>query len=201
MERFEDFYDRINMDDWEGYDDVEETAKTFEIKDASTADWAISKINDERKRTAYFIECAKNEINKLKEQIKDMEDKCERSTTFLSSCLGRYLEREDVPKKTTKTQESVTLPAGKIIKKLPKIEYVAEDGKAMSDSKTNTNIIKEIKEIDDSLIATKEEISWGDLKKKLIVDGDHNVMFKDTGEIIESIIAKETLPSIEITTE
>ena len=201
MERFEDFYDRINMDDWEGYDDIEGDAKAFEIKDASTADWAITKINDERKRTEYFVECAKNEINKLKEQIKAMEDKCERSTTFLSSCLGKYLEREDVPKKTTKTQESVTLPAGKIIKKLPKIEYIAKDGKAMSDSKNNASIIKEIKEIDDSFIAIKEEISWGDLKKKLVVDDDHNVMFKDTGEIVESIIAQETLPTIEIKTE
>ena len=33
MERFEDFYDRINMDEWEEYDDVEETAKEFEIKE------------------------------------------------------------------------------------------------------------------------------------------------------------------------
>ena len=201
MERFEDFYDRINMDEWEGYDDVEEDAKQFEIKDASTADWAITKINDERKRTEYFVECAKNEINKLKEQIKEMEDKCERSTTFLSSCLGRYLEREDVPKKITKTQESVTLPAGKIIKKLPKIEYIALDGKSISDSKGNANIIEEIKGLDENLIITKEEVAWGDLKKKLIVDDDKNVMFKDTGEIIESIIAQETLPTIEIKTE
>lgn len=201
MERFEDFYDKINMDDWNGYDDIEEFTKEFEIKDASTADWAISKINDERKRTAYFTECAKNEINKLKEQIKEMEDKCERSTTFLSSCLGKYLEREEVPKKITKTQESVTLPAGKIIKKLPKIEYVAIDGKSMSDSKGNTNIIKEIKNIDNKFIVTKEEISWNELKKKLVVDDDLNVMFKDTGEIIESIVAQETLPSIEIKTE
>ena len=50
MERFENFYDDINMDDWAEYEDIEGEHKEFEIKDASTADWAISKIADERKR-------------------------------------------------------------------------------------------------------------------------------------------------------
>ena len=124
MERFEDFYDDINMDDWAEYGDVEGEHEEFEIKDASAADWAISKIADERKRKDYFVECANKEIEKLKAQIKEMEEKCERTTSYLSGCLGKYLERDEVPKKKTATQESITLPAGKIIKKLPKTEYI-----------------------------------------------------------------------------
>ena len=73
MERFENFYDDINMDDWAEYGDVEGEYKEFEIADASTADWAISKIADERKRKDYFVECANKEIEKLKAQIKEME--------------------------------------------------------------------------------------------------------------------------------
>src|SRR5574344_1812178 len=115
MERFENFYDDINMDDWAEYGDIEGEHKEFEIADASTADWAISKIADERKRKDYFVECAN----------KEMEEKCERATSYLSGCLGKYLERDEVPKKKTATQESITLPAGKIIKKLPKTEYVS----------------------------------------------------------------------------
>ena len=132
MERFDDFYNDINMDDWAEYDDVEGEYKEFEIKDASTADWAISKIADERKRKDYFVECAKKEIERLQTQIKEIEEKCERTTSYLSGCLGKYLELDEVPKKKTKTQESVTLPAGKIVKKLPQIEYVMSNGEEIN---------------------------------------------------------------------
>ena len=200
MERFDNFYDDINMDDWAEYDDVEGEYKEFEIKDASTADWAISKIADERKRKDYFVECAKKEIERLQTQIKDIEEKCERTTSYLSGCLGKYLELDEVPKKKTKTQESVTLPAGKIIKKLPRIEYVMSSGEDVTKHKGDDEFIKEIKKLDKKLIKTVKEVDWATLKKNIISDGEGNVMLKDTGEYIESLSARETLPSIKIET-
>ena len=200
MERFDNFYDDINMDDWAEYDDVEGEYKEFEIKDASTADWAISKIADERKRKDYFVECAKKEIEKLQAQIQDFEEKCERTTSFLSGCLGKYLELDEVPKKTTKTQESVTLPAGKIIKKLPRIEYVMSGGEDVTKHKSDDEFIKEIKGLDKKLIKTVKEVDWATLKKNITSDEEGNVMLKDTGEYIESLSARKTLPSIKIET-
>ena len=200
MERFDNFYDDINMDDWAEYDDVEGERKEFEIKDASTADWAISKIADERKRKDYFVECAKKEIERLQAQIKDIEEKCERTTSYLSGCLGKYLELDEVPKKTTKTQESVTLPAGKIIKKLPRIEYVMSSGEDVTKYKSDDDFIKEIKRLDKKLIKTVKEVDWAALKKNITSDEEGNVMLKDTGEYIESLSARETLPSIKIET-
>ena len=200
MERFDNFYDDINMDDWAEYDDVEGEYKEFEIKDASTADWAISKIADERKRKDYFVECAKKEIERLQTQIKDIEEKCERTTSYLSGCLGKYLELDEVPKKKTKTQESVTLPAGKIIKKLPRIEYVMSSGEDVTKHKGDDEFIKEIKKLDKKLIKTVKEVDWATLKKNIISDEEGNVMLKDTGEYIESLSARETLPSIKIET-
>ena len=200
MERFDNFYDDINMDDWADYDDLEGEYKEFEIKDASTADWAISKIADERKRKDYFVECAKKEIERLQTQIKEIEEKCERTTSYLSGCLGKYLELDEVPKKKTKTQESVTLPAGKIIKKLPRIEYVMSSGEDVTKHKSDDEFIKEIKKLDKKLIKTVKEVDWATLKKNITSDEEGNVMLKDTGEYIESLSARKTLPSIKIET-
>ena len=201
MERFEDFYNDINMDDWAGYEDIEGEYKEFEIKDASTADWAISKIADERNRKDYFVECANKEIEKLKTQIKEMEEKCERTTSYLSGCLGKYLERDEVPKKKTATQESITLPAGKIIKKLPKIEYIMSSGEAVTKHKNDDDFIKEIKELDKKLIKTIKEVDWATLKKNITNTEDGMVIYKETGDIIESLSTRETLPSIEVKIE
>ena len=201
MERFEDFYNDINMDDWAEYEDVEGEHKEFEIKDASTADWAISKIADERKRKDYFVECANKEIEKLKAQIKEMEEKCERNTSYLCGCLGKYLERDEVPKKKTTTQESITLPAGKIIKKFPKIEYVMSSGEAVTKHKNDDDFIKEIKGLDKKLIRTIKEVDWATLKNNITNTEDGMVIYKETGDIIESLSTRETLPSIEVKTE
>ena len=201
MERFENFYDDINMDDWAEYGDVEGEHKEFEIADASAADWAISKITDERKRKDYFVECANKEIEKLKAQIKEMEEKCERTTSYLSGCLGKYLERDEVPKKKTATQESITLPAGKIIKKLPKTEYIMNSGEAVTKHKGDDDFIKEVNELDKNLIKTIKEVDWATLKKNITSTEDGMVVYKETGDVIESLSARQTLPSIEVKTE
>ena len=193
MERFEEEY--MPSSEWL---DAEEEYAEFEIKTAQQADWAISKIAEERERAEFFINCAKEEKAKLDNQIKDAEKKLENATSFLTSKLAQFLEKEEVPKKETKTQISVTLPAGKIVKKLPKIEFVMQGGEDVTKHKSDENFIKEIKEIDESFIKQTEEVMWGDLKKKLAVDDDGGVYVKDTGEYIESITTQQTLPHVEI---
>lgn len=194
MERFDEVYNNIDMQD-------EESTKEFIIEDAKMADWAIGKIADERKRTEYYINVAKAEIDALKEKIANAEKKCENSTQFLIGKLGEFLEREDVPKKKTKTQLSVSLPAGKIVKKLPKTEYFMANGNEVVKSKDNEDFINEIRSINNELIKTKEEVDWSTLKKSLATDDEGNVYMKDTGECVESLIASKSLPSIEVKTE
>ena len=193
MERFEEEY--MPSSEWL---DAEDEYAEFEIKTAQQADWAISKIAEERERAEFFINCAKEEKAKLDNQIKDAEKKLESATSFLTSKLAQFLEKEEVPKKETKTQISVTLPAGKIVKKLPKTEFIMQGGEDVTKHKSDEDFIKEIKGIDESFIKQTEEVMWGDLKKKLAVDDNGNVYVKDTGEYIESITTQQTLPSIEI---
>lgn len=193
MERFEEEY--MPSSEWL---DAEDEYAEFEIKTAQQADWAISKIAEERERAEFFINCAKEEKAKLDSQIKDAEKKLENATSFLTSKLAQFLEKEEVPKKETKTQISVTLPAGKIVKKLPKTEFIMQGGEDVTKHKSDEDFIKEIKGIDESFIKQTEEVMWGDLKKKLAVDDDGGVYVKDTGEYIESITTQQTLPHIEI---
>lgn len=193
MERFEEEY--MPSSEWL---DAEDEYAEFEIKTAQQADWAISKIAEERARAEFFINCAKEEKARLDNQIKDAEKKLENATSFLTGKLGQFLEKEEVPKKETKTQISVTLPAGKIVKKLPKTEFIMQGGEDVTKHKSDEDFIKEIKGIDESFIKQTEEVMWGDLKKKLVVDDDGSVYVKDTGEYIESITTQQTLPSIEI---
>ena len=193
MERFEEEY--MPSSEWL---DAEDEYAEFEIKTAQQADWAISKIAEERERAEFFINCAKEEKARLDNQIKDAEKKLESATSFLTSKLAQFLEKEEVPKKETKTQISVTLPAGKIVKKLPETEFVMQGGEDITKHKSDENFIKEIKGIDESFIKQTEEVMWGDLKKKLAVDDDGGVYVKDTGEYIESITTQQTLPHIEI---
>lgn len=193
MERFEEEY--MPSSEWL---DAEDEYAEFEIKTAQQADWAISKIAEERARAEFFINCAKEEKARLDNQIKDAEKKLENATSFLAGKLGQFLEKEEVPKKETKTQISVTLPAGKIVKKLPKTEFVMQDGGDVTKHKSDEDFIKEIKGIDEAFIKQTEEVVWGDLKKKLAVDDDGGVYVKDTGEYIESITTQQTLPYIEI---
>lgn len=195
MERFEEEY--MPSSEWL---DVEDEYAEFEIKTAQQADWAISKIAEERARAEFFINCAKEEKARLDNQIKDAEKKLENATSFLTSKLGQFIEKEEVPKKETKTQISVTLPAGKIVKKLPKTEFIMQGGEDVTKHKSDEDFIKEIKGIDESFIKQTEEVMWGDLKKKLAVDDDGGVYVKDTGEYIESITTQQTLPHIEIKT-
>ena len=53
------------LNQWVAMTMLKDGAKEFEIADASTADWAISKIAEERKRTQYFVDVAKKEIENL----------------------------------------------------------------------------------------------------------------------------------------
>lgn len=192
MERFEDFEYKVEGEEYD---------EGFVIDSAKKADWAISKIAEERKRKDFFVDCAKAEIEKLQNQIKDAEQKCDNSTSFLIGCLGKFLEQDDVPSKKTKTQISLKLPAGKIIKKLPKVEYTMADGKKVTESKSDEGFLKEIGELNPDFIKTKAEVNWSELKKCITADEDGNVLLKETGEYVESLSTKMTLPEIEVKTE
>lgn len=157
--------------------DLEELGQQeFSINSADIANWAVEKIKEERARRDLFIEAAQGHIDRLQQQVKDMSDKCTQRTGFLLVKLDEYLE--SAPAKETKTQKTLELPAGKLIRKLPSVDYVRD----------NERLIESLKDTD--FVELKLNLKWGDLKKDLVVNGDV-VMIGSTGEILDGISIEE----------
>lgn len=154
----------------------------FIIKDATMANWAINKVVEEQKRFGLYEEVAKAEMQRIKEELAEEKRKSEARTSFLRIKLGDYLEREDVPAKTTKTQKTLTLPAGTIKKKLPHMEYYAIDADKPNNSPQLIELLQDIAPV---FIKTETSVNWGEFKKELSFDENRTVIYNPTGEIIE----------------
>lgn len=154
----------------------------FIIKDATMANWAINKVVEEQKRFGLYEEVAKAEMQRIKEELAEEKRKSEARTSFLRIKLGDYLEREDVPAKTTKTQKTLTLPAGTIKKKLPHMEYCAIDADKPNNSPQLIELLQDIAPV---FIKTETSVNWGEFKKELSFDENKTVIYNPTGEIIE----------------
>lgn len=174
--------------------EFEENKEEFKITDSSTAVWAIDKIKEDTKEAEYFIESCNNEINRLKEKIKNKEDMLERKTSYLKFKLLEYMNMDDVPSKETKTQMSLTLPNGKIVNKFAKAEICDNDGNTGAKVKTNKDLIDFV---GDDYIKTTKEVDWAKFKKTLNITEDGDVITND-GELVDCLTTTWTSPSIDV---
>lgn len=179
------------------YDDngdiVEDENKEFIIDNAEKAMWGLNKIKELRAERDFYVDACKIEIDRLKNEIQKAEDKCDRNTNWFIFKLNEYLDRDDVPSKTTKTQKALKLPNGSIVRKLPKIEIVDKYGNVGAKLKTNEDLISSIS---DEYKKVTTEVNWGELKKHLIVsDG---IVMTDEGEVIDCLDVRETLPTVDV---
>lgn len=173
---------------------ADETEKEeFVIDDASKAMWAISKVKEARAERDYYINACKNEIERLKEKVAKAEEKCESSTNYLMFKLNEYMDREDVPTKTTKTQTSLKLPNGKVVRKLAKEEICDYNGNSGSKLKTNSDLIDFA---DEKYRKVTVELDWAEFKKNLEIQ-DGVVITKD-GEVVDCLTTREVPFSIDV---
>lgn len=145
----------------------------FTITTAEKADWAVQKIKEAEQRCALFVEVCKADIAKKEQQIKDMQDKTDRETTFLKNCLSIYLDT--VPAKKTKTQESLELPSGKIVRKFGKIVL-----------KQKPELLDYRKKYYGGYVMQKESVNWAEAKKLFSVQ-DQYVINESTGEVVDVV--------------
>ena len=103
MERFEEEY--MPSSEWL---DAEDEYAEFEIKTAQQADWAISKIAEERARAEFFIQLRKGRKGKLDNQIKDAEKKLENATSSLQANLVSSLKKKKCQRRNQDTDFSNT---------------------------------------------------------------------------------------------
>lgn len=101
------------------------TAPEWVCDSPEKADWAIEKIKECRERRDLYIAAAESRIAQLKDQIEQSKEDCDRQTSYLMGALDSYLDM--VPAKKSKTQISLDLPSGKIVRKLEHPDYVKNE--------------------------------------------------------------------------
>ena len=170
----------------ESREEIRENTETAWVCDSpEKADWAIEKIKEIRARRDLFINVAEQKINTLKEQIEEQERSCENQESFFAEALNQYLDT--VPAKKTKTQISLELPAGKIVRKISRPDFAKDDAK----------LLEYLKESSPDFVSWTPKVKWADFKKSLQIQGDA-VVRTDTGEILDCIRVEMSPERIEI---
>lgn len=133
------------------------------------AKWAMDKIKEARADRDYWVAW-------YKQKIEDITKQCDFDTANLESMLAAYFDT--VPHKKTKTQESYSLPGGKLVLKLQNPEF----------KRDNDSVIKWLHDTgNEQFIKTKEELDWEALKAASEVQDGHIVYGEEVtedGEIV-----------------
>ena len=177
MEELAQYFISDEMDD-----EVEE--EEFAIVNDQSAEWSLTKLKEEKAEMDRYVDVCEKQIKFYQEKIKLAKEQHDNRTGFLKSKLLEYFLT--VPHKATKTQETYSLPSGKLKLKYPKPEYKRDDA----------TLLKWLKERDmQDYIKTKEEPQWGELKKVTQIAGDKACV---DGEIIEGVQIVEKAPVFDI---
>lgn len=118
----------------------------FVIDTDLKAQWALDKIRQARAKRDEFVEWYKS-------KIAEVEAQTEYETGNLERMLSDYFKT--VLHKKTKTQESYSLPGGKLILKIQNPEFKRDDKKAVAWLKENGF---------SQYVKIKEELDWSSLK-------------------------------------
>ena len=148
----------------------------FTIQDDAAADWAIRKIAQERAEYGRLKALADEQIEQIAYRIEKAKHRCESSTSYLTAHLQAYFEQ--VPHKTSKTQEQYILLSGKLKLKYGTEKFLYNDGELVAWMKENGYA---------DLVKTVEKPAWAELKKQLaFVEG--SAIVADTGELVSPIV-------------
>ena len=146
----------------------------FVIDTDAKAEWALSKIKEARADRDAWVAWYESKIKEIKEQT-------DFNTMNLERMLAEYFN--NVPHRKTKTQESYSLPGGKLILKTQNPEYKRDDKTVIEWLKKNGQ---------DQFVKVKEELAWSDLKAATGVLGSNIV--DENGEIVPGIEVIERDP-------
>ena len=147
----------------------EEIKEHFRCENDKDAEWCIKKIRDAEAEKTFWK-------NYYAEQLRKVTESCDLTIGNMTAYLQDYFM--EVPHKETKTQESYTLPSGKLVLKKQDVDFERDDGKIIEWLKANDG---------QRFIKMKESLDWAGLKKTLMVIGD--TVADENGQIIPDIKA------------
>ena len=139
----------------------------FVIDTDAKAEWALTKIREARADRDRWVKWYEDKIAEITAQT-------DFNTMNLERMLAEYFA--SVPHKKTKTQESYTLPGGKLILKTQNPEYKRDDKTVIDWLKQNGQA---------QYVKVKEELAWSDLKAATAIFEGHIVT--EDGEIVPGV--------------
>lgn len=141
----------------------------FTVTDDSTAQWCMKKIKEaeaDKEMWRKHYESQMEKVNKAADE----------SIAYFTAKLEEYFA--NVPHKATKTQESYTLPGGKLIRKKQQPKFETDDEALVPWLEENFM---------GQLVKVKKSADWAALKKVCSVTPDGEHVATDEGEIIPGV--------------
>jgi hypothetical protein len=147
----------------------------FVINSISRLDWAVRKWGLLDREAAAKIDCAKRQIERLEQYVKDTEERADREKSGLETMMGPFV-RQQLDGKKVKTFKT---PSGFVQIKAQQPEINKDDGRLVQFLKDSgkTEFIK-------------EEPKWGEFKKTLkAVEYEGGLVHYITsdGEIVQGV--------------
>jgi hypothetical protein len=150
-------------------EDMDTFNEVFTVKDDSTAQWCMKKIKEAEADRAMWKAHYEAQMEKVNKAADD-------DVAYFTAKLEEYFA--NVPHKATKTQESYTLPGGKLIRKKQQPKFETDDEALVPWLEENFM---------GQLVKVKKSADWAALKKVCSVTPDGEHVATDEGEIIPGV--------------
>ena len=141
----------------------------FHVTDDKAAEWCMKKIREAEADRAMWKAHYESQMQKVNESA-------DSAVAYFTVRLEEYFA--NVPHKATKTQESYTLPGGKLIRKKQQPKFETDDESLVPWLEENFM---------GQLVKVKKTADWAALKKVCSVTPDGEHVATDEGEIIPGV--------------
>lgn len=159
----------------------------FAVTDEASAEWCLEKIEENEKARALIDEQYKQMTARYEKWRADALAELESNDIYLKGLLEPWAAEKIADGK----KKSVKLPSGVIGFRAGGKTWKMGDEKIEA---TTPALLAFVKENDDSFVAVKETVRWGDYKKTLNEMEDGRVATSD-GQIIEGMTVTQGAPS------
>ena len=148
---------------------LNDAREEFTVTDDAAAEWCMKKIKEAESDRAMW----KAHYDAQMEKVNKAADE---TINYFTAKLEEYFA--NVPHKATKTQESYTLPGGKLIRKKQQPKFETDDEALVPWLEENFM---------GQLVKVKKSADWAALKKVCSVTPDGEHVATDDGEIIPGV--------------
>ena len=162
-----------------------EHPEAYAIRTDAEADRALEKIKDARAEYERMENACRERIAEFEARIKTAQIAFEREVDYYVRLLHEYFC--SVPHKATKTQETYSLPSGKLVWKKESVSIRRDEDTLLAWAKANAP----------QLVKTTEETCWNDLKKAL-TEKNGRFIFAETGEVVPGLTLVEVPGRFEV---